>query len=366
MTLSSRDRVLAAIRRQPVDRVPTDYWGTAEITDKLYRHLGCDTRQALYDCLGIDGIPGAAPPYVGPPLPDPEAAGTEVFQAWGIRFKQQHYEGGVYWEQAYNPLAGAETLSDLQSYRWPDPDWFDYSALPDLCAQYPDRAVQVGYTAVFYLHNMLRGLQLSLMDPLLRPEFTHYLVARISEWFTEYHQRCFQAAQGCVDVTQVTDDWGSQHGLLVSPRVFEEFYRAPTQRAIDLAKSYGILVFHHDDGDMRPLLPTLAEMGIDTLNPIQWRCGDWDLGALKRDFGGQLCFHGGIDNQHTLPHGTPDEVRAEVQRLIESLATDGTGYILAPCHNIQSITPVENVVAMYETACRVGTEWAGQNQGTRQ
>jgi uroporphyrinogen decarboxylase len=310
---------------------------------------------ALYDRLGIDAIPGVAPPYVGPPLPNPEAEGTEVFQAWGIRFKRQVYEGGVYWEQAYNPLAEAETIADLEGYPWPDPDWFDYGALPRLCAGYPGRAVQVGYTALFYLHNMLRGLQLSLMDPLLHPEFTHALVARISEWFTEYHRRCFEAARGAIDVTQVTDDWGSQHGLLTSPWVFEEFYRAPTQRAIDLARSYGILVFHHDDGDMRPLLPTLAGMGIDILNPIQWRCGDWDLNALKDEFGARLCFHGGVDNQHTLPHGTPDEVRAEVKWLIESLAADQTGYILAPCHNVQAITPVENVVAMYEAAREVGT-----------
>ena len=143
MTMSSRDRVLAAIRHQPVDRVPTDYWGTSEITEKLYQHLGCDDRPALYDRLGIDGIPGVAPPYVGPPLPDSGAAGTEVFQAWGIRFKAQTYEGGTYWEQAHNPLAEAETIADLEGYPWPDPDWFDYSALSDLCAQYPGRAVQV-------------------------------------------------------------------------------------------------------------------------------------------------------------------------------------------------------------------------------
>ncbi len=106
---------------------------------------------------------------------------------------------------------------------------------------------------------------------------------------------------------------------------------------------------------MRPLLPTLTEMGIDILNPIQWRCGDWDLGALKREFGDHLCFHGGVDNQHTLPHGTPDEVRAEVKRLVETLASDRTGLILAPCHNIQPITPVENIVAMYEAAREYGT-----------
>ena len=355
MGFSHRERVLAAIRHQPVDRVPTDYWGTPEITAQLCAALGCEDRIALYDRLGIDGIVGVAPPYIGPELPNPEALGYEEVQSWGIRFQAQQYEGGTYWEMCHHPLAEAETIADLEAYPWPDPDWFDYSALPGLCARTPGRAIQVSYTAVFYYHNMLRGLELSLMDPLLRPEYTHYLVKRISDTFTEYHRRCFEATRGLADVTQVTDDWGSQHGLLCSPQVFEEFYRAPTQRAIDLAKSYGLQVFHHDDGDMRPLLPTLTEMGIDILNPIQWRCGDWDLHALKRDHGERLCFHGGVDNQQTLPRGTPDEVRAEVKWLIEALASDRTGLILAPCHNIQAITPVENVVAMYEAAQEYGT-----------
>ena len=352
---SPRDRVLAAINHQPCDRVPTDYWGTPEMTDKLCRHLECATQLEMYDHLGIDGILSAAPPYSGPPLP--EAYDNDWYyelQAWGMRFKAQTYDGGQYWEQVHYPLAEAETIADLQAYPWPDPDWYDYAALARECVPLAEsgRALQVGYTAIFYYHNMLRGLEQSLMDPLLEPEFTHYLIRRITDFFLEYHRRCFEAAGDLVDITQVTDDWGAQKGLLTSPRVFETFYRAPTQQAIDLAKSCGIIVFHHDDGDMRPLLPTLVEMGIDVLNPLQWRCGDWDLAALKAEFGGSVCFHGGVDNQRTLPFGAPEDVRAEVERLVETLAGDRTGFILAPCHAIQSNTPVENVLAMYEAVRR--------------
>ena len=158
-----------------------------------------------------------------------------------------------------------------------------------------------------------------------------------------------------MDTTQVTDDFGSQFGLLISPQVFDEFYRAPIQRAIDLAKSYGLIVFHHDDGDMRPLLPTLVSMGIDVLNPIQWRCGDWDLAALKAKFGAQLCFHGAVDNQQTLPFSTPEDVRAEVKHLVATLGSDGTGLIVGPCHNLQANTSVENIIAMYEATHEFGT-----------
>lgn len=372
--MNHRERILAAIRHEPLDRIPTDIWATPEIQEKLFAHFGIpigrdspasgvsllggrlarsvEATLELFERLNIDGILNIAPPYIGPrPL-----VGTEYWEnEWGMGFRRQAYGTGSYDEQVHYPLAQAETIADLEAYRWPDPDWYDYAALPRLAAQCGGRAICCGYTAIFYYHNLLRGLELSLMDPILRPEFTHYLIQRLSDFFTEYHRRCYEAGRGYIDITQVTDDFGSQHGLLISPTIFETFYRAPIQRAIDLAKSYGILVFHHDDGDMRPLLPTLVEMGIEILNPIQWRCGDWDLAALKAAYGQRLCFHGGVDNQQTLPFGTPADVRAEVKHLIDTLASDKTGFILAPCHNLQPVTPVENVIALYEAVCEFGS-----------
>ena len=105
---------------------------------------------------------------------------------------------------------------------------------------------------------------------------------------------------------------------------------------------------------IRPFLPDLVEMGIDILNPIQSLCPGMEMEGLKRDFGRSLCFHGGIDNQQIMPFGTPDEVRAEVRRAIDTLAGDGTGYIVAPCHNLQVASPVENIIAMYDEAWRYG------------
>jgi uroporphyrinogen decarboxylase len=367
--MNHRDRILAAIRHQPVDKVPTDIWATKEVYEKLYAHFGIaipestgdpDTERtqtiaatlALWDRLDIDGIANVAPPYIGPRLRDD---GDYWENAWGMGYRKQPYETGVYNEQVHWPLAAAETIADLEAYHWPDPDWYDYAALPEIIALWGDRAICCGYTAPFYYHNLLRGLELSLMDPLLRPEFTHHLVGRISDFFTEYHRRCFEATRGLAHITQVTDDFGSQRDLLISPRTFETFYRAAVQRGIDLAHSYGLYVFHHDDGDLRRLLPRLVELGIDILNPIQWRCGDWDLAALKAEYGDRLCFHAAVDNQQTLPFGTPDDVAGEVKRLIETLACDRTGFIIGPCHNLQAVTPVENILAMYEAARMYGT-----------
>jgi uroporphyrinogen decarboxylase len=346
--MNRKERILAAIKHEPVDRLPTDYWGTEEATQNLRDYLGTDD---IYEALDIDGIAGATPPYVGP-----ERIDTETYRedAWSMGYRAQVYETGTYFEQVTYPLADAETIEDLDAYEWPDPDWWDYGALPEMLEERADRATQVGYTAPFYYHNKLRGLELSLMDPILRPAFTRELVRRISDFFTEYHRRCFKAAPGLIDTTQVTDDFGSQTGLLISPQIFDDFYRESVQRGIDLAKSFDILVFHHDDGDMRALLPRLVEMGIDILNPIQWRCGNWDLAALKRDWGDRICFHSAVDNQITLPFGTVEDVRAEVKMLAETLGADRTGFIIGPCHNVQANTPPENVVAMYEAAHKYG------------
>jgi len=125
------------------------------------------------------------------------------------------------------------------------------------------------------------------------------------------------------------------------------------KKAIDLAHEAGATVFHHNDGAIRDVLPELIEIGIDVLNPIQWRCQGMGRESLKNEFGRQLVFHGGVDNQQTLAFGTVEEVKEEVRTNIEILGAGG-GYIVAPCHNIQAVSPPENVVAMYEAAQEFG------------
>jgi len=374
--MNHRERILAAVHHEPLDRLPTDMWAIPEVQEQLCEHFGITTAAGekavgikllggalardvsaileLWNRLDIDGILSLAPPYIGPAR---RQEGDLRFNEWGMGFREQSYRSGTYAEQIVYPLASCQTIGDLDAYTWPDPAWYDYSALPALAARCGGRAICCGYVAPLTYHGLLRGLEVSLTDPLLHAEFTHHLLERLSAFNTEYCRRCFEALRGLVDFTQVTDDYGMQGGLIFSPRTFDRFYRAPVQRAIDLAKSHGLAVFHHDDGDMRTLLPTLVEMGIDILNPLQWRCGDWDLAALKADYRQRLCFHGAVDSQRTLPFGTPEEVRAEVRHLVETLAGDGRGFIIGPCHNLQADTPVKNILALYQTAHDYGEQW---------
>jgi uroporphyrinogen decarboxylase len=122
------------------------------------------------------------------------------------------------------------------------------------------------------------------------------------------------------------------------------------KRAFDVGKSNGLYVAYHCCGALRPIIPDLIEMGLDVLNPIQCNCPGMDALELKRDFGSELAFMGGVDTQGLLPNASADEVRRATRELIDGMTADGGGYILAASHTIPPETPIENVFAMYHEA----------------
>lgn len=279
----------------------------------------------------------------------------ESIDFWGIRTRRIAHEGGAYDEISRHPLAAARTLDDLDEYGWPETDWFDYSGMRDKAKRIREHQVVLcGYMAPFFYHNLLRGFEQSLVDPLTDPEFTHELVRRISDFFYDHHRRMFESCESMIDVAMVADDLGTQSGPLISLDLYREFYADHHRRFIDLCHEFHIRVLHHDDGSMRAFLPVLVDMGIDILNPIQWTCPGMDMRELKAEFGKRLCFHGAVEAQKILPFGTTEEVRAEVRHCIDSLASDRTGYILASCHNLQTNTPLENILAMYDEGWKYG------------
>jgi uroporphyrinogen decarboxylase len=181
----------------------------------------------------------------------------------------------------------------------------------------------------------------------------HYCLGKLFDLAYENTRRIFEQIPGQVLLTYVAEDMGDQNNLMFAPKQIHEFLLPGMNRMINLTHEAGAFAFHHNDGNCRRILPDLIAAGIDLLNPIQWRAKGMDREGLKRDFGKQIVFHGAVDNQHTLPFGTAAEVRQEVLDNLRILGAGG-GYILAPCHNIQAITPPENVVAMYETGYENG------------
>jgi uroporphyrinogen decarboxylase len=154
-------------------------------------------------------------------------------------------------------------------------------------------------------------------------------------------------------MTYVAEDLGSQASLLMGLKEIRHFILPRQKKMADLARSFGIHIFYHTDGAAREVIPDLINVtGIEILNPIQWRCPGMEREGLVRDFGNKVIFHGAVDNQQTLPFGTPDDVRNEVLDNIRIFG--GARWICAPCHNLQPVSPTANIVALYETIWQHG------------
>ena len=353
--MTSKDRVLAAIRHETPDRVPVDLWAEPDVKTSLCRHLGLRDEEALLQRFGVD-FRGIYPRYIGPELKTFEDGSFEDF--WGVIRKPVPHATGVHYEVCYSPLADAETVDDLEHCRWPDPDWFDYSCLADECEHYRDHAVVVGKMGrecqtIFIQTWYMRGLDRIMLDMVEDPELARAMIAKIMEFRIPHVTRILEAVSGKADILQFADDYGTQKGLMISPYLWREFFRPGLKQLVDLAHQYGLKAFLHSCGSVRELIPELIELGIDILNPIQVGAAGMDPRDLKAAFGEKLCFHGSVDTQQTLPFGSRVDVAEEVKQRIEVLGAGG-GFVLAPTHTIEPEVPLGNIVAMYEAAAEYG------------
>jgi uroporphyrinogen decarboxylase len=323
-----------------------DYRATDEATEKLLKHLGCDFEEMLRR-LQIDKPLEVGPEYVGPALPKDE-------DVWGIKYRHVYYGTGAYDEANYAPLAGCQSVDEIEAnYRWPSPDYWDYSSLPAQVKGQEHRPIIGGGSEPFLIYKRLRGEEQAIMDLLENPEIVHYCLDKLFEVAYQNTLRIFETIPGKVVITYVAEDLGGQQALMYSPSHIREFFIPRMKRMIHMAKQHGSYVVNHTDGAVRDILPDLIAAGIEVLDPIQWRCTGMEREGLKRDFGDKLIFHGAVDNQQTLPFGSVADVRQEVIDNLRILG-EGGGYILAPCHNIQAVGPAENVVALYETGYEYG------------
>ena len=324
-----------------------DYWTTPEAHSTLMKHLGLASDRELYEMLHIDHPHTVAPNYVGPHIPANE-------DEYGVEYRVISYGLGTYREAVTAPLAQYGTVEEIEAnYRWPDPDWWDYSNLSRQLVGWEDWPIGGGNMEAFLIYKNLRGQEQAFMDLALNPEIAKYCLGRLFDIKYADAERIMEAIPGKLTFTYFGVDLGAQNGLLMSRRQINRFLMPGIKRIIDLAHDHAVYAFFHTDGGVRDVLPDLIEAGIDLLNPIQWRCATMEREALKADFGDEVVMHGGMDNQYTLAFGSVDEVKEEVAYNLRVLGRDG-GYILAPCHNIQPVTPPENTVAMYETGYELG------------
>jgi uroporphyrinogen decarboxylase len=341
-TMTPKERWLATLQRQKPDRVPMDYWATVEVDQKLLRHFGHDDIWDVFKLLHIDRPVIISPKYVGPPRPE----GANDF---GVIYKKLDYGSGAYDEAAYSPLAKYKSPAEVEEdYVWPQADWYDYSCLAAQLAGKEQYPVEGPWSEPFYIYKDLRGMEQSFVDLAENPEFVHYCLEKLFDYEYQRILRTLEALPGKVTYFLVGEDLGTQEDLMYSMQHIREYFLPRMQRMMKLVHDGGAWVVTHSDGAVRKVIPDLIKIGMDVLNPTQWRCTGMDREGLKHDFGDKIVFHGAMDNQRTLPFGSVAEVQQEVRDNLNILGSGG-GWILAPCHNLQPTTPLENILAMYET-----------------
>lgn len=363
-TMTPKERWLAVLKGEKPDRIPMDYWATPEVTSKLLDHMECKDLAEVFDILHIDLVARAGGRFFGPDrlvTAGGRYIGPKVSQdedIFGCRYKDIKYATGTYRWITHNPLAIFNTIKEIKdNYTWPEPDWWSYSEIGRDMKGNADLPVWTGGCHPFDTYRRIRGEKQAYVDLIRNPDLVRYCLDKLVDLAYEITLKTYeQMPTDALMITHVSEDLGTQTSLTISPRLIRQFIIPTLKRMFDLAHEHGAYVFHHNDGAIRQMLPDLLASGIDLLNPIQWRCRGMDRQDLKHDFGDRLVFHGAMDNQRTLPFGSVKDVVEEVKTNLRILGKNGR-YILAPCHNIQANTPPENIVAMYETGYREGSQY---------
>jgi uroporphyrinogen decarboxylase len=291
------------------------------------------------------------------PAPDYEVIrepdGTLCFRdEWGIRWTKK--PGSHYFDVL--DFIDVDSVADVGSLRWPEPDVAsdEWDRKLSSLAVSAEDIHRRGFAAVLdfgvaplTMTQLILGFENSCVYLLWKPEVIEAIMEKVIEIYMRQAEAVFRATGSLVDaVYAFADDLGTQNSLWLSPEHYRRIVKPYHRRIVEfIRRCTASKIIFHSCGAVYPFIPDLLEIGIDVLNPVQVSAGGMDPLRLKREFGNDLVFWGGIDTQHVLPHGSPEEVRAEVRRRIDALSGSG-GYVLAPVHNIQPDVSAENVWAM--------------------
>ena len=381
MTMTSRERVLAAINHEEPDRVPIVIGASNATGMKVAPYRGlrkllgiAGEERYIYDWpeLGTIALEEAvlerlhsdvrgvldAFPTATRERNRTRPAHSPFIDDWGSG--QVEVEDGT-WYPGVHPMAEAATIDEIERYPWPDMD--DPSRVAHVREQAAGLAAQGEYAIMatpwllfpFERAFAMQGLEQFLMNLALAPEFAEALLRRIAACCKTLMGHFLDALGDDVDIVKIGDDLGTEQSLLMSPAMYRRILKPIHADYIAFIRARTrAKIFFHTDGDVFDLLDDFVEIGVDILNPVQSGSGKLgDLATVKRRYGDRLAFCGAIDTQRVLPTGSPDDVRAEVGRAISILGPGG-GYLLAAVHTIMNEVPPENVLAMVDAAVDLG------------
>ncbi len=362
--MTPKERILAVLNRQPVDRLPVDLWHAPEVAAALRSRFNAADDFAMWRALGVDKIVWDFRDYRtddGGRAGGQSGAGAESGGArtmWGAPLREIQAGGARYAEFGEAPMSRCRTLAEIENYAWwPEVERFDYDAAASLAQRASrDYAVIGPWVSCFEIYCQLRGLEQAMMDLVENPDWVEAILDRVEAIQTGMMKRFFARAAGHLDLVFISDDIAGQESLLMSPHIWRKHLEPRLKRWCDLIHAHGLRTFYHTDGAARALIKPIVDCGVDVLNPIQHACPGMDMAGLKREFGSRIIFHGGVDNQSILPRGTVEQVRAEVKDCLRTLGAGREGFICCSCHNVQPGTPLENIIAMVETARQFQSE----------
>lgn len=343
--MTHRERVRQALSHREPDRVPIDIGGT------FLSSAPPEMQRGIADVLGLTGEPD----------PRFEKFDDRIQRHFGCDLRSITPAKSVNWgyTDVHDAPMRSATLEDLDSYPWPQPDDAMIAGVREKArflheeTDYFICASQIGM-GIFELGCRLRGYERILFDMAADKEFVHALNRKLLETNLRLGDLYF-AEIGChADMVLIGDDLAGQNGPYMSPECFRELVKPYFAEYVASIKRHcpRAAIAHHCCGSSFPLLDDLAEIAIEVINPVQTRAHEMSPESLsqKKEL---LSFHGGVDLQHVLPHGSAGEVEEFVKNLIRHLAPGG-GYILAACHTLPDDVKPENVVAMLEAALKWG------------
>lgn len=368
-SMTHRERMVAALSREEPDRIPLDFGSSIVSTiilpayENLKKYLGFEheTRvmwkrqrtvipdETVLQRFGIDTRPLLLGEYRGGRSKQiDEDTFLDVLGTTWKRSPDGHFINVDGPFQNRDPK-----IEFLETFDWPDPDnpglYEGLRERAEALRRHSDCAIVLNLpVGIVHQCQFVRGFAEWLIDLHANPEFACRMMDIIADIWIRIAENALDTLGDNVDVALWGDDLAMQEATLMSPQIYRELIKPRHKRMMDALKSRSnAKVHYHSCGSVYAVIEDLIEIGIDALNPIQVSARNMDAARLKEEFGDRVAFWGAIDTQRILPYASPEEVRAEVRRIIDSMAKGG-GYILASVHNIQAEVPPENIVAMLE------------------
>jgi uroporphyrinogen decarboxylase len=331
--LTPRERVWQSIRHQRPDRIPWHFGCTTPTRLKLEKHFGTTDLDQILNQHIVKYRTRL--PYVD------------------IRPNFVGDEFGVVWNRTTDKDIGIpETYllrnRPLKDFPFPDPhDPKRLAGLPAFLQANPDRFRLISFSfTLFERAWILRGMEDLMVDMLSEPAAVDELLDAILEYDLGMLEDVLKYD---IDGVLFGDDWGQQSGLIFGGRLWRRFIKPRVAQLYSRVKNSGKAVFIHCCGKVQELFPDLIDLGLDVFNPFQPEV--MDPYQIKKQFGSQLSFYGGVSIQRLLPYGTPQQISAEVSRLIDEVGQGG-GFIIAPSHDMPGDIPLENLLAFIEAVQR--------------